>query len=91
MLIQASQILQLDIPKNFKLHETKGEFTIKPGEVTKKSGKYSYDSFLDALNLTNSNCSLLSLYKKVFRFPYKGLPIQIETNATGEKNARLNN
>lgn len=54
LLKQASSLLKCEIPKDFKLHETKGEFIIKPAMVTKKSGKYSYDSFLDAINLTNA-------------------------------------
>ena len=53
MLSQASKLLKLDIPEGFKLFETKGEFEIKPGSVSKKSGKYSYNSFLDAINLAN--------------------------------------
>lgn len=53
MLSQASKLLKLDIPEEFKLFETKGEFEIKPGSVSKKSGKYSYNSFLDAINLAN--------------------------------------
>ena len=55
MLKQAVKELNLTLPKNFKLHETKGEFTIKPGRVTQKSGKYAYDSFLDAITLTNAH------------------------------------
>ena len=53
MLSQASKLLKLDIPEGFKLFETKGEFEIKPGSVSKKSGKYSYNSFLDTINLAN--------------------------------------
>lgn len=52
MLKQASALLEIEIPKDFKTHATKGDFKIKAGEVTKKAGKYSYDSFLDAINLT---------------------------------------
>ena len=53
MLSQASKLLKLNIPEGFKLFETKGEFEIKPGSVSKKSGKYSYNSFLDTINLAN--------------------------------------
>ncbi|BAK72666.1 MAG: 4-hydroxythreonine-4-phosphate dehydrogenase [Arcobacter sp.] len=53
MLKKASEELKTKIPENFEIHKTKGEFEIKPGTVTKKSGKYSYDSFMDAINLAN--------------------------------------
>lgn len=53
MLKQASKKLQVKIPKDFKTYKTKGEFEITPGVVSKKSGKYSYDSFMDAINLAN--------------------------------------
>ncbi len=52
ILKKASLKLGIDIPKNFNLFETKGEFDIKPGYVSKKAGKYSYDSFIDAIKLT---------------------------------------
>lgn len=51
MLLNASKLLNLEIPINFNLFETKGIFEIKPSKVSKKSGKYSFDSFIDAINL----------------------------------------
>lgn len=53
MLAQASNLLKTEIPENFELFETKGEFDIKAGTVSKKSGKYSFNSFLDAINLAS--------------------------------------
>ena len=53
MLAQASNLLKAEIPGNFELFETKGEFDIKAGTVSKKSGKYSFNSFLDAINLAS--------------------------------------
>lgn len=53
MLNQASKLLNIEIPKDFNIFETKGEFDIKAGTVSKKSGKYSYNSFLDAINLAS--------------------------------------
>ena len=53
MLKKASQKLKIDIPNDFELFETKGEFEIKEGTVSKKAGKYSYDSFMDAINLAD--------------------------------------
>ncbi len=51
MLKKASKILGIKIPNDFKIHNTKGEFKIKPGTVSRKSGKFSYDSFLEAIKL----------------------------------------
>lgn len=51
ILQKASKLLGLEIPTNFNLFETKGIFEIKPSKVSKKSGKYSFDSFMDAINL----------------------------------------
>ncbi|MCG3666340.1 4-hydroxythreonine-4-phosphate dehydrogenase [Aliarcobacter butzleri] len=53
MLTQASSLLKIRIPENFELFKTKGDFEIKPGIVSKKSGKYSFNSFMDAINLAN--------------------------------------
>jgi 4-hydroxythreonine-4-phosphate dehydrogenase len=53
MLKQASKELEIKIPSDFEIHETIGEFDIKAGLVSKKSGKYSYDSFVDAIKLAN--------------------------------------
>ena len=53
MLAQASNLLKTEIPENFELFETKGEFDIKAGTISKKSGKYSFNSFLDAINLAS--------------------------------------
>ncbi|MFA6741498.1 MAG: 4-hydroxythreonine-4-phosphate dehydrogenase [Arcobacteraceae bacterium] len=53
MLKKASDKLKIEIPKDFELFETKGEFEIKSGTVSKKAGKYSYDSFMDSINLAD--------------------------------------
>ncbi|MDD4330017.1 MAG: 4-hydroxythreonine-4-phosphate dehydrogenase [Aliarcobacter sp.] len=63
MLKKASDKLKIEIPKDFELFETKGDFEIKEGTVSKKAGKYSYDSFMDAINLAdkkkvNAICTL---------------------------------
>lgn len=51
MLNKASALLKLEVPSDFNIFETKGNFKIKPSKVSKKSGKYSFDSFRDAINL----------------------------------------
>ncbi len=53
MIKKASDRLKIEIPKDFELYETKGDFEIKAGTVSKKAGKYSYDSFMDAINLAD--------------------------------------
>ena len=53
MLKKASDKLKIEIPKDFELFETKGDFEIKAGTVSKKAGKYSYESFMDAINLAD--------------------------------------
>ena len=41
----------MKIPKDFNIYETKGDFKIKPSKVSKNSGLFSYNSFLDAIKL----------------------------------------
>ena len=53
MLKKASKLLNMKIPKDFKTHNIKGNFEIKAGKVSKTSGKYSFDSFYQAINLAN--------------------------------------
>lgn len=55
MLKKTANELKVEIPENFELFETKGDFEIKAGTVSKKAGKYSYDSFMDAINLANKH------------------------------------
>jgi len=51
MLDQASELLDVDVPSDFTLHEVEGSFNIKEGCVDKNAGRYSYDSFLSAIAL----------------------------------------
>ena len=51
MAHQAAALLNQQIPNDFDLYDVSGEFTIEPGKVAELSGKYSYDSFLCAVNL----------------------------------------
>jgi 4-hydroxythreonine-4-phosphate dehydrogenase len=53
MLKIAAKKLNLEIPKDFIVHKTKGEFALKPGVVCKESGQYSFDSFYDAIKLAS--------------------------------------
>ncbi len=51
MLTQATQKLNVIIPKDFKIHEVGNDFTIEPGVVSKESGIYSYESFMSGVEL----------------------------------------
>lgn len=53
MLKKAAKELKLDIPEDFEITKTKGDFEIKPGIVTRKAGKYSFDSFMEAIILAD--------------------------------------
>lgn len=51
LLNQASKLLDIKIPENFRLFETIGEFILKPSKICKNAGLYSFNSFLDAIVL----------------------------------------
>ncbi|QSZ42043.1 4-hydroxythreonine-4-phosphate dehydrogenase [Sulfurimonas aquatica] len=51
LLAQASKLLNKNIPKDFKLHSVPGSFEIEVATVNANSGKYSYDSFIEAIKL----------------------------------------
>ena len=53
MLKQAAKLLDLKTPKDFVIQNVKGDFEIKPARVSRKAGKFSYDSFNEAINLAN--------------------------------------
>lgn len=49
MLAQASKLLDIKIPSDFKTLHVEGEFRITPGMISKEAGRYSYDSFIKAI------------------------------------------
>lgn len=52
MLLQASKLLDIDIPSNFNtISPNSHSFDITPGKITKESGAYSYSSFEKAVAL----------------------------------------
>lgn len=53
MLKKSSKRLDIKIPKDFNTYNIKGNFDLNPGQVSKKAGKFSYDSFMEAINLAN--------------------------------------
>lgn len=53
MLKKGAKALNLEIAKDFHIHSIKGDFNINPSKVSKKAGKYSYDSFLEAIKLAS--------------------------------------
>ena len=55
MLKQATKLLNIKLPKDFKTVSPKAKsFKIKPGVVSKKSGAYSYASFKKAIKLAKN-------------------------------------
>lgn len=54
MAHQAARLLKRQIPNDFHMFKVAGEFEIIPGTVCEHSGKYSYDSFLNAVDLARN-------------------------------------
>ncbi len=54
MLKKAIKLLKVEFPKDFILSEINGEFEIKPSCVNKEAGEFSYNSFLNAINLAKN-------------------------------------
>ena len=56
LLIQGAKLLYTKIPKNFSITDDINQYVkIKPGKISKKSGYYSYLSFIKAINLAQNN------------------------------------
>lgn len=51
MLSQAASLLGVEVPEDFDTVPVAGEFKIEAGVVNAASGKYSYDSFMKAVEL----------------------------------------
>ena len=54
LLSQGAQILNAKIPADFKIYECGENFKIRPGKISKKSGKFSFLSFKNALIFTKN-------------------------------------
>ena len=55
MLKQASRLLKIEIPKEIELCDVNENFVIRPAELDIKSGIYSYESFIKAIELCQEN------------------------------------
>lgn len=55
LLIQAGDLLDIEVPKDIVIKNVYKNFKIKPSKVSKKSGKLSYLSFLKAIELVKNN------------------------------------
>ncbi|KYJ87447.1 4-hydroxythreonine-4-phosphate dehydrogenase [Sulfurovum riftiae] len=81
MLQQASEKLNIPIPNNFQIleEETAPSFEIEPGMVCKESGRYAYNSFIEAVEFAKEKkvdavCTL-PIHKKAWELAgidYKG-------------------
>ncbi|MBN2870603.1 MAG: 4-hydroxythreonine-4-phosphate dehydrogenase [Campylobacterales bacterium] len=54
MASQAAGLLDTVLPEDFECHEVAGEFVIRPGIVESSSGRYSYESFVAAVELAKN-------------------------------------
>ncbi len=54
MAHQAASLLHTQFPNDFSMVKVAGEFAIEAGQVSAKSGRYSYDSFTMAMELAKS-------------------------------------
>ena len=55
MLNQGCKLLNSSIPDDFEIYPTAGKFYINPGIVDNSAGLYSFNSFIDAINLAKKN------------------------------------
>ena len=63
MLNQASKLLNIPIPNDFNIYPTSGKFDIKVGKVDHQAGLYSFNSFIDAINLAKKDSEKTILEK----------------------------
>jgi len=55
MLNQGRKLLNISIPDDFEIYPTAGKFNINPGKNNSNAGLYSFNSFIDAINLAKKN------------------------------------
>jgi 4-hydroxythreonine-4-phosphate dehydrogenase len=79
MLQKAAKLLNLKIPRDIEIEYISGDFKIKPGKISKKSGDYSYRSFKKAINFTKNGITealvTMPIHKKAWQkanIPFKG-------------------
>jgi 4-hydroxythreonine-4-phosphate dehydrogenase len=79
MLKKGAKLLNMNIPEDLEIVPVDGEFEIKPGVVDEKSGKYSFDSFIKAIELAKEKkvdaITTLPIHKEAWNkagIKYKG-------------------
>ena len=79
MLEKGAKLLNMKIPEDFEIVPVDGDFEIKPGIVDEKSGKYSFDSFIKAIDLAKEKkvdaITTLPIHKEAWNkagIKYKG-------------------
>ena len=87
MLKQASELLNIPIPNDFKIvKKIAKKFTIKPAQVTKEAGVYSFASFLKAVELSKlmevDGIMTLPIHKKAWELA--GVSFKGHTDALRE-------
>jgi len=87
MLKQASELLKIPIPSDFKIvNKIAKKFTIEPSKVTKEAGVYSFASFLKAVELSKlmevDGIMTLPIHKKAWELA--GVSFKGHTDALRE-------
>ncbi|BCD68287.1 4-hydroxythreonine-4-phosphate dehydrogenase [Nitratiruptor sp. YY09-18] len=79
ILQKAAKLLHIDIPKDLEIEYVSGDFAIRPGRVSKKSGKYSFKAFKKGVEFTTNGIAqalvTLPVHKEAWMkagIPYKG-------------------
>jgi 4-hydroxythreonine-4-phosphate dehydrogenase len=83
MLNQASKLLHVDIPSDFKTSNVDGDFDIIPSEISPKSGNYSFDSFMHGVKLceTKETDAVVTMPIHKEAWMMAGLPFKGHTDA----------
>ena len=68
LLSNAAKLLKTDIPQDISLIECGSEFEIKPAKISKKSGKFSFISFILSSSFFASSEILEDIYYKKLYF-----------------------
>ncbi len=83
MLSKAAKALNLPIPKDIEIEYISGDFKIKPGKISKKSGLYSFRSFKKAVQFTKAGITdaIVTLPINKLAWQKAGIPYKGHTDA----------
>ncbi|ABK83061.1 4-hydroxythreonine-4-phosphate dehydrogenase [Campylobacter fetus] len=86
LLNSAANILKFTVPNDFEIFECGSSFNIKPGRVSKKSGKFSFVSFENAILYTQNKRAQALVTMPINKESWKkaGVPYVGHTDALGK-------